>query len=77
MKTYALAIIACLGCQNDKPAAKPPQPAEVSIATVGRRDVSLYIEAVGSLDGYVNADIRARVRGYLQKIGRASCRERV
>jgi membrane fusion protein (multidrug efflux system) len=66
LKTYALAIIACLGCQNDKPAAKPPQPAEVSIATVGRRDVPLYIEAVGSLDGYVNADIRARVRGYLQ-----------
>ena len=34
--------------------------------TVERRDVPLYIEAVGSLDGYVNADIRARVRGYLQ-----------
>jgi membrane fusion protein (multidrug efflux system) len=26
----------------------------------------IYIEAVGSLDGYVNAEIRARVRGYLQ-----------
>jgi membrane fusion protein, multidrug efflux system len=34
--------------------------------TVGKRDLPLFIEAVGSLDGYVNADIRARVRGYLQ-----------
>jgi len=30
-----------------------------------QRDVPLYIEALGSLDGYVNADIRARVRGVL------------
>jgi membrane fusion protein (multidrug efflux system) len=30
------------------------------------RDVPLYIEAVGALDGYVNAEIRARVRGYLR-----------
>ena len=33
---------------------------------VARRDLPLYIEAVASLDGYVNADIRARVRGYLR-----------
>ncbi|HKU37593.1 MAG TPA: efflux RND transporter periplasmic adaptor subunit [Polyangiales bacterium] len=32
---------------------------------VVRKDVPLYVEAVASLDGYVNADIRARVRGYL------------
>lgn len=30
-----------------------------------QRDVPLYIEALGNLDGYVNADIRARVRGIL------------
>jgi membrane fusion protein (multidrug efflux system) len=29
--------------------------------------VALYIEAVATIDGYVNADIRARVRGYLEK----------
>jgi membrane fusion protein (multidrug efflux system) len=33
---------------------------------VTRRDLPLYIEAVASIDGYINADIRARVRGYLR-----------
>ncbi len=28
--------------------------------------MALFIEAVGTLDGYVNADIRARVKGYLR-----------
>ena len=60
----ALAVIAC--GETKKPAAGPPPPASVGVATVEKRDVPLYIEAVGSLDGYVNADIRARVRGYLQ-----------
>jgi membrane fusion protein (multidrug efflux system) len=54
-------------CGDDKkPAAGPPPPAKVAVATVERRDVPLYIEAVGAFDGYVNADIRARVRGYLE-----------
>jgi len=33
---------------------------------VVRRDLPLYVEIVGAIDGYVNADIRARVKGYLQ-----------
>ena len=53
------------GCGEPKKPPPPPPPA-VYVATVGRRDVPLYIEAVGTLDGYDNADIRARVRGYLQ-----------
>jgi membrane fusion protein (multidrug efflux system) len=38
----------------------------VQVVPVTRQDVALYNEALGSLDGYVNADIRARVRGILQ-----------
>lgn len=34
--------------------------------TVVRKNVPLYVESIASLDGYINADIRARVRGYLQ-----------
>ncbi len=34
--------------------------------TIQKRDLPLFIEAVASLDGYVNADMRARVRGYLR-----------
>ena len=36
------------------------------VAPVVRQDVPLYIEAVSALDGYVDAEIRARVRGVLQ-----------
>jgi membrane fusion protein (multidrug efflux system) len=35
------------------------------VQTVSKRDLPLFLEAVGSLDGYVNADLRARVRGVL------------
>jgi membrane fusion protein (multidrug efflux system) len=53
------------GCGKDavKP---PPPPPTVVVASVGREDIALYNEAVGNLDGYVNAEIRARARGILQ-----------
>ena len=65
----ALAGLLCVAglasCRQD--AAKPaPPPPTVVVAPVARQDVNLYIEAVGTLDGYVNAEIRARVRGLLQ-----------
>jgi membrane fusion protein (multidrug efflux system) len=58
----------CPGCDRTKqPAnATPPAPV-VYVSSVARRDVPLYLETVGTLDGYVNADIRARVRGYLER----------
>jgi len=56
-----------VGCAESK-ATTPvaPPPPTVVVAPVVRQDVSLYIEAVGSIDGFVNADIRARVRGILR-----------
>jgi membrane fusion protein (multidrug efflux system) len=39
----------------------------VKVAAVTKQDVRLYVEAVGTLDGYANADIRARVKGFLEK----------
>jgi len=54
------------GCGEPKKATGAPPPPTVYVATVARRDVPLYVEAVATLDGYDNADIRARVRGYLQ-----------
>ncbi|MDB4981721.1 MAG: efflux system, rane fusion protein CmeA [Myxococcales bacterium] len=53
------------GCSPD--AVKPPPPVPtVTVAPVVREEVALYNEAVGNLDGYVNAEIRARARGILQ-----------
>src|SRR5260221_11310612 len=60
----ALALPAA-ACSESKAKVAPPPPT-VIVAPVARRDVALYTEAVGGLDGYVNAEIRARVRGLLR-----------
>jgi membrane fusion protein (multidrug efflux system) len=66
-----IAILPCLlalalaACGQAKPKAAPPPPT-VTVVAVAQRDVPLFIEAVASLDGYVNAEIRARVKGYLE-----------
>ncbi len=63
-----LLLAASASC--DKKSAASDQagqpPASVGVVTLAKRDVSLHIEAVATLDGYVNADIRARVRGFLR-----------
>jgi RND family efflux transporter MFP subunit len=58
---------ALVGCDGTKKAQGAPPPPSVYVAPVVRRDVPLFTEAVATVDGYVNADIRARVRGYLEK----------
>lgn len=49
---------------NAEPAKLPPP--EVVVETVHPEDVTLTSETVGSIDGMVNAEIRARVPGYVQ-----------
>ena len=49
----------------EAPAAAPPPP-DVLVADVLQKDVPIYAEWVGTTDGNVNAQIRARVQGYLQ-----------
>src|SRR6516225_7135542 len=59
-----MAIFACVGCR-EKPGAKTPPTPVVEIASVTQADVPIYHEWIGSLDGLVNAQIRAQVTGYL------------
>jgi len=42
-------------------------PAEVEVVQVEQKDVPIYGEWIGTLDGLVNADVRAQVTGYLMK----------
>ena len=66
MKTIALIMfIAACSDAHSSPPSQPPHPVTVGVVTAARRDVPLYLEAIGSLDGYANVEIRARVRGYL------------
>lgn len=53
------------GCKPKAP-AKPPPPL-VETGSVTQSDVPIYHEWIGSLDGLVNAQIRAQVTGYLVK----------
>jgi membrane fusion protein (multidrug efflux system) len=45
----------------------PGAPLEVQVVQVTQRDVPIYGEWIGTLDGLVNADVRAQVTGYLMK----------
>src|SRR6187200_198580 len=52
------------GAGNARPA--PPPPPFVTVHTVGRQDIALVTEAVGSAAGFIDAELRARVRGFLE-----------
>jgi RND family efflux transporter MFP subunit len=59
----AAALLAAISCARKAPA--PPPPPAVGVAPVIQRDVPVTAEWVGSLDGYVNAEIRPQVDGYV------------
>src|SRR5215469_1981324 len=42
-------------------------PPDVEVVQVVRRDVPIYGEWIGTLDGFVNADVHAQVTGYLMR----------
>jgi RND family efflux transporter MFP subunit len=42
-----------------------PPPLDVRVVSATQSDVPIYTEWIGTLDGYVNADIKAQVSGYL------------
>src|SRR5690348_8984192 len=51
------------GCREKKP--PPPSPTIVQVMRIEPKDVPIYKEWIGTLDGFVNAQIRAQVVGYL------------
>jgi RND family efflux transporter MFP subunit len=59
-------LVNALGCSSGKVrAAAPPPPPVVEVAPVIQKDVPVQGEWVGTLDGYVNAQISPQVTGYL------------
>lgn len=53
------------GCGEKKAQSAPPPPPTVLVAPVVQRDVPIFDQWLGTLDGFVNAEIRAQVTGYL------------
>lgn len=58
-----LPTLALVGC--GRKASPPTPPPEVLVTEVLQEDVPIYDDFVGTLDGSVNANIQARVQGYL------------
>src|SRR5271170_1540194 len=63
----AIVIAALAVVLRPKPAASAGPPPEVMVAPVVQKDVALYSEWIGTLDGLVNAAVKAQVTGYLQE----------
>jgi RND family efflux transporter MFP subunit len=62
----AVLLVNALGCSSGKVrAAAPPPPPVVEVAPVIQKDVPVQGEWVGTLEGYVNAQIQPQVSGYL------------
>jgi multidrug efflux pump subunit AcrA (membrane-fusion protein) len=57
-------LVAALRSTSKPPAQAMPAP-EVEVARVEQKDVPIYSEWIGTLDGMVNAVITAQVSGYL------------
>ncbi len=61
------ALLVSTGCSQSTSATKPAPPPDVEVVKVEQKDVPIYGEWIGTLDGLVNADIKAQVSGYLLK----------
>ena len=53
------------GCGRISAGAAEPTPPEVKVVAVEQKDIPIYREWIGTLDGLVNAAIRSQVTGYL------------
>ena len=62
----AILLLNALGCSTGKVrASAPPSPPVVEVAPVLQKAVPIQGEWVGTLEGYVNAQISPQVSGYL------------
>jgi RND family efflux transporter MFP subunit len=55
------------GCKREQAAFVPPPPPEVTVETPTRQRVADAMEFTGTTRGFETVEIRARVRGFLQK----------
>lgn len=58
-------LLSFVACTQPSAVPAPPPPPTVAVVDVVERDVPLISEWVATLDGYVNAQIRPEVTGYL------------
>jgi RND family efflux transporter MFP subunit len=59
------ALFTTTACSKAKGNQQPAGPPEVEVVKVEQKDVNLYSEWIGTLDGMVNAEIKSQISGYL------------
>lgn len=64
---FALTILAGNSCKEKRVESATPAPPEVEVIVVAPQDVAITKQWVATLKGFVNADIRSKVSGYLLK----------
>jgi RND family efflux transporter MFP subunit len=65
MLVLGTALVATVGCTSRTNAAGAAPPQEVEVAVVQQKDIPVEREWIGTLDGMVNAALKAQVSGYL------------
>jgi len=60
-----LAVTMSVGCERQVASALPPAPPDVEVTPVIQKDMPVEGEWIGTLEGYVNAQIQPHVTGYL------------
>ena len=60
-------LIMAVGCTRSNGTVAASAALEVRVVEVQQKDVPVFKEWIGTLDGFVNADIKAEVSGYLVK----------
>src|SRR5712664_920994 len=68
---FCLVIGLVIGATRPKhvSGAPPGTSPDVEVVQVEQKDVPIFGEWIGTLDGFTNADVRAQVSGYLQRQG--------
>ncbi len=65
---FALGLVAlALACRRSDAPATPP-PLQVSVAEVARAEIPVFMEHVGTTEAVNTVEVRARVRGVLEKV---------
>ncbi len=63
----AVMLLLAAACGHSAKVVAARKPLQVLVASVQQKDVPLYREWIGTVDGFVNAEIKAQVSGYLVK----------
>jgi membrane fusion protein (multidrug efflux system) len=62
-----MSLVLC-ACDHTPEQASPPPPVEVKVVAVTRRDVPVFLEAIGETRGNAETEIRARVEGFIESV---------